>query len=69
MAAAQRAGRYVDSMELTEKSDTLIALVLRKALKKAARNKELQKLATKRLQMVLHTTRIGSSRRPMPPGD
>jgi curved DNA-binding protein CbpA len=59
MAAAQRAGRYVDSMELTEKSQNLQARALKGVQEAALLQEELQKLATKRLQMVLHTPASG----------
>jgi curved DNA-binding protein CbpA len=59
VAAAQRAGRYVDSMELTEKSENLIARAQKGAQEAAQLQQELQKLATKRLQMVLHTPGSG----------
>jgi curved DNA-binding protein CbpA len=59
VAAAQRAGRFVDSMELTEKSDSLIARAQKGAQEAAQLQQELQKLATKRLQMVLHTPGSG----------
>jgi hypothetical protein len=59
MAAAKRAGRYVDSMELTEKSEGLVARAHKGAQEAALLQQELQKLATKRLQMVLHTPGSG----------
>jgi DnaJ-class molecular chaperone len=59
MAAARRAGRYVDSMELTEKSEELIARAHKGAQEAEQLQVELQKLAAKRLQMVLHTPGSG----------
>jgi curved DNA-binding protein CbpA len=59
VAAAQRAGRYVDSMELTEKSERLLARARQGAQEAADLQEESQKLATVRLQMVLHTPGSG----------
>jgi hypothetical protein len=59
MAAAKRAGRYVDSMELTEKSESLIARAHKGAQESAALMVEVQQLNMKRLQMVLHTPGSG----------
>ena len=59
MEAAIRAGRYVDSMELMDKSERLKDRAMLESDKAAKTEKELEELAQRRLLMALHTPGSG----------
>lgn len=57
--AAQRAGMYVDSLELLEKSQTLAERAVQESQAAAAAEQELMEIAERRLTMALHTPGSG----------